>query len=165
MDGRSCGSLRDTTRTGTSTASTKSSATSQRRSAFPRPERWVNYVEDSVKATVDAYTGKLQLYQVGHGPVIEAWSKIYPGLFLPADQMPKGVAQQLTYPTQLFHVQFDDLYIYYHMRDPMYFFNMDDMWETREVMGRSSSGRPSRSRSSPRWLARPVACSRPETQG
>lgn len=109
---------------------------SDERSAFPRPERLVNYVEDSVKATVDAYTGKLQLYQVGHGPIIEAWSKIYPGLFLPAEQMPKGVAQQLTYPTQLFHVQFDDLYIYYHMQDPMYFFNMEDMWDDGdEVLG------------------------------
>jgi hypothetical protein len=27
------------------------------------------------------------------------------------------------------HIQFDDLYIYYHMKDPMYFFNMEDMWD------------------------------------
>lgn len=109
---------------------------SDERSAFPRPERLVNYVEDSVKATVDAYTGKIKLYQIGHGPIIEAWAKIYPGLFLPAEQMPDGIERQLTYPPQLFHVQFDDLYIYYHMKDPMYFFNMEDMWDDGdEVLG------------------------------
>ncbi len=109
---------------------------SDERSAFPRPERLVNYVEDSVKATVDAYTGKVKFYQIGHGPIIEAWAKIYPGLFLPAEQMPDGIERQLTYPPQLFHVQFDDLYIYYHMKDPMYFFNMEDMWDDGdEVLG------------------------------
>jgi uncharacterized protein len=34
------------------------------------------------------------------------------------------------------HIQFDDLYIYYHMKDPMYFFNMEDMWDDAdEVLG------------------------------
>jgi uncharacterized membrane protein (UPF0182 family) len=33
-------------------------------------------------------------------------------------------------------VQFDDLCIYYHMRDPMYYFNMEDMWDDGdEVLG------------------------------
>lgn len=109
---------------------------SDERSAFPRPERMVNYIEDSVKATVDAFTGQIRLYKIGNGPIIEAWSRIYPGLFVPADTMPAGVARQLTYPTQLFHIQFDDLYIYYHMKDPMYFFNMEDMWDDGdEVLG------------------------------
>jgi uncharacterized membrane protein (UPF0182 family) len=46
------------------------------------------------------------------------------------------VRKQLTYPTQLLHIQFDDLYIYYHMKDPMYFFNMEDMWDDAdEVLG------------------------------
>jgi uncharacterized membrane protein (UPF0182 family) len=50
--------------------------------------------------------------------------------------MPAGVRQQLTYPIQLFHTQFDDLYIYYHMNDPMYYFNMEDMWDDAdEVLG------------------------------
>ncbi|MFN2386027.1 MAG: UPF0182 family protein [Thermoanaerobaculia bacterium] len=109
---------------------------SDERSAFPRPERMVNYVEDSVKATVDAYTGQVRLYTISSSPVIAAWSKIYPDLFVPESKMPEGVRRQLTYPTQLFHVQFDDLYIYYHMKDPMYFFNMEDMWDDGdEVLG------------------------------
>ena len=37
---------------------------------------------------------------------------------------------------QLMHAQFDDLYILYQMNDPMYFFNMEDMWDDGdEVLG------------------------------
>jgi uncharacterized membrane protein (UPF0182 family) len=109
---------------------------SDERSPFPRPTRWVNYIEDSVKATVDAATGKVTFYKIKDDPVVRAWAKIYPGLFQPADQMPEGVKRQMTYPPQLLHIQFDDLYIYYHMKDPMYFFNMEDMWDDAdEVLG------------------------------
>ncbi|MGH9442515.1 MAG: UPF0182 family protein [Thermoanaerobaculia bacterium] len=109
---------------------------SDERSPFPRPTRWVNYIEDSVKATVDATTGEVKFYVIKDGPVIRAYEKIYPGLFTPGDKMPDGVRKQLTYPTQLLHIQFDDLYIYYHMKDPMYFFNMEDMWDDAdEVLG------------------------------
>jgi uncharacterized membrane protein (UPF0182 family) len=109
---------------------------SDERSPFPRPTRWINYVEDSVKATVDATTGKITFYKIKDDPVVRAWQKVYPNLFTPAEKMTEGVRRQLTYPTQLLHIQFDDLYIYYHMKDPMYFFNMEDMWDDAdEVLG------------------------------
>jgi hypothetical protein len=98
--------------------------------------RRVNYVEDSVKATINAATGQVQFYQIADDPVISSWADVYPTLFTDGDQMPAEVRQQLTYPLQLFHLQFDDLYIYYHMNDPMYFFNMEDMWDDAdEVLG------------------------------
>ncbi|NUN99218.1 MAG: UPF0182 family protein, partial [Saprospiraceae bacterium] len=109
---------------------------SDERSRRPRSERIVNYVEDSVKATVDAYTGAVRFYKISNDPVIEVWSRIYPDLFVEGSTMPPGVRAQVTYPPQLFHLQFDDLYIYYHMNDPMYFFNMEDMWDDAdEVLG------------------------------
>jgi len=96
----------------------------------------INYVEDSVKATINAATGQVQLYQIADAPVINSWAAVYPSLFTPGDEMPAEVRQQLTYPLHLFHIQFDDLYIYYHMNDPMYFFNMEDMWDDAdEVLG------------------------------
>jgi uncharacterized membrane protein (UPF0182 family) len=109
---------------------------SDERSRRPRPERMVNYIEDSVKATVDAYTGAVRFYKISNDPVIEVWSRIYPDLFVEGATMPPGVRAQMTYPPQLFHIQFDDLYIYYHMKDPMYYFNMEDMWDDAdEVLG------------------------------
>jgi uncharacterized membrane protein (UPF0182 family) len=93
-------------------------------------------VEDSVKVTINAATGQIQLYQIADAPIINTWAAVYPSLFTDGDQMPAEVRQQLTYPLHLFHTQFDDLYIYYHMNDPMYFFNMEDMWDDAdEVLG------------------------------
>lgn len=98
--------------------------------------RRINYVEDSVKATVHATTGQVRLYKIANSPVIDTWAQIYPNLFADGAQMPDGVRAQLTYPIHLFHIQFDDVYIYYHMNDPMYFFNMEDIWDDAdEVLG------------------------------
>jgi len=109
---------------------------SDERSPFPTPNLWANYVEDSVKASVDAYTGEISFFKISDGPVIETWASIYPGLFKPETEMPDGIRAQLTYPMHLFHVVFDDLYIFYHMQDPMYFFNQEDMWDDGdEVLG------------------------------
>jgi len=110
---------------------------SDERSRYPRPHRIVNYVEDSVKATVDAASGKLTFYRMTDDPLIGTWSDIYPELFVDGrTQMTAEVRSQLTYPLQYFHLQFDDLYIYYHMKDPMYYFNMEDMFDDAdEVLG------------------------------
>lgn len=109
---------------------------SDERALFPRQNRLVNYVEDSVKATVNAVDGQIKFYQISDDPVIATWASVYPDLFTQAEQMPVSVQQQITYPSHFFHLQFDDLYIYYHMRDPMYFFNLEDMWDDGdEVLG------------------------------
>lgn len=98
--------------------------------------RRLNYVEDSVKATLNAYTGQVEFYKIADAPVINAWARVYPGLFRDGSAMPDSVRQQLTYPVHLFHTLFDDIYIYYHMDEPMYFFNMEDMWDdSDEVLG------------------------------
>lgn len=109
---------------------------SDQRSPFPVEHQWVNYIEDSVKAVVNAYSGEVSLYRISDDPVIETWSRIYPELFKDVADMPQSLQKQITYPTQLFHYQFDDLWIYYHMNDPMYFFNLEDMWDDAdEVLG------------------------------
>jgi len=96
----------------------------------------VNYLEDSVKATVNAYTGQVQFYQISDDPIISTWAEIYPNLFIKDEAMPEEVRSQLTYPLHLFHIQFDDIYITYHMQDPVYYFNMEDMWDDAdEVIG------------------------------
>jgi len=106
------------------------------RSPFPSSNRWVNYVEDSVKAVVNAYSGEVSLYRISDDPVIATWAEVYPDLFKDISEMPAALKSQITYPTQLLHYQFDDLWIYYHMQDPMYFFNLEDMWDDAdEVLG------------------------------
>ncbi|MFC1765953.1 UPF0182 family protein [Planctomycetota bacterium] len=95
-----------------------------------------NYLEDSVKASVDASTGEVTFYQISDKPVIKTWAKIYPGLFTPGSEMPDSIRAQLTYPLHLFHIQFDDINIRYQMAESMYFFSEEDCWDDAdEVLG------------------------------
>jgi uncharacterized protein len=100
-----------------------------RRSITPRPVQRVNYVRDSVKATVDAYDGRVKLYRWQSEPVVDTWAEVYPELFADKASMPADVRAHVQYPSQLFHLQFDDLYIYYHMADALEFFNLEDAWD------------------------------------
>ena len=109
---------------------------SDQRSPYPVEHRWVNYVEDSVKAVVNAYSGEVSFYRISDDPVIETWARVYPDLFSDVSEMPESLRAHITYPPQFFHYQFDDMWIYYHMEDPLYFFNLEDMWDDAdEVLG------------------------------
>lgn len=108
------------------------------------PERIINYAEDAVKVTLDAYSGEIRFYKVADDPIVNTWQKIYPDLFEPDSTMPASVRAQLTYPLQWFHIQFDDIYKRYHQRDPIEFYNVEDLWddadETLGSLGRGLSG-------------------------
>lgn len=105
------------------------------------PERIINYAEDAVKVTVDAFSGAVHFYKIAGDPIIEAWSRVYPALFEPRSAMPAAVEAQLTYPLQWFHIQFDDIYKRYHQRDPIEFYNAEDLWDDAdEVLGSIGRG-------------------------
>lgn len=109
---------------------------SDRRSPTSGDPVRVNYAADTVKATVDAYTGRVALYRIADEPVIETWANAYPDLFLPSADMPVTLREQVQYPPQLFHAQFDDLFVYYHVPDAITFFNAEDLWDDAdEVVG------------------------------
>ncbi|UCC39660.1 MAG: UPF0182 family protein [Candidatus Aminicenantes bacterium] len=105
------------------------------------PERIINYAEDSVKICIDAYTGDVRFYKIAEDPIIDAWDKVYPGLFEPTPAMPEAVKAQLTYPLQFFHIQFDDIYKRYHQQHPIEFYNVEDLWDDAdEVLGSLGAG-------------------------
>jgi uncharacterized membrane protein (UPF0182 family) len=108
------------------------------------PERVINYAEDSVKITIDAFTGAICFYKIAEDPIVRSWERVYPDLFRPGSSMPAGVRAQLTYPPQWFHIQFDDIYKRYHQQDPIEFYNAEDLWddadETLGSIGRGLSG-------------------------
>jgi uncharacterized membrane protein (UPF0182 family) len=99
------------------------------RTTKPRPFRKVNYVQDTVKATIDTFTGAVNLYKWKDEPVVDAWQKVYPDLLKQKTAMPTALQEQVQYPPQLFHVQFDDLYVFYHQRQALTYFNQEDMWD------------------------------------
>jgi uncharacterized membrane protein (UPF0182 family) len=109
---------------------------SDRRSPGATDSASVNYAADTVKATVNGYSGEVGLYRIADEPVGATWAAVYPDLFQPASAMPETLREHVQYPTQLFHAQFDDLFVYYHVPDAITFFNAEDLWDdSDEVVG------------------------------
>lgn len=88
-----------------------------------------NYIRNAVKATVDAYTGKISLYVFDPSdPIIQAFESLFPKLFRPASEMPPDLRRHARYPEVLFRTQ-AEAYRIFHMRDPQVFYNKEDMWD------------------------------------
>ncbi len=95
-----------------------------------------NYVRNSVKAVVDAYDGTVTLFVVDPmDPIVRAWSKAFPGLFTPADQVPVSLRDHFRYPEDLFRVQ-TNLYGRYQFKDADQFFNRDSAWSVAQAVQR-----------------------------
>ena len=88
----------------------------------------INYIRNSVKIVVDAYTGATEFYVSDpDDPIIQTWQRIFPALFKPMSQMPADLHQHIRYPEDLFLIQ-ADIYRTYHMTDPQVFYNREDLW-------------------------------------
>ncbi|MEO9140312.1 MAG: UPF0182 family protein [Jatrophihabitans sp.] len=96
-----------------------------------QPNGLINYMQNSVKAVVDAYTGKVSLYswnqQQQPDPLLTTWSKVFPGLIQPQSSIPSALLPQLRYPTDLFNVQ-RFLLAKYHVTQPVGFYSGNDFW-------------------------------------
>ncbi len=103
----------------------------------------INYIRNSVKATVDAYDGDTHLYVFDSAdPLISAYRKLFPKLYEDASRMPSGLRAHTRYPEQLFRAQ-SDIYRVYHMRNPQSFYNNEDIWElSKYVSGQGSAPAP-----------------------
>ncbi len=89
----------------------------------------VNYIRNSIKVVVDAYNGDVTFYQIDPDDAIATTlGKVYPGLFVPGDQLPEDLRRHLRYPEDLFSIQANVLAAY-HMTDPQVFYTKEDLWE------------------------------------
>lgn len=90
----------------------------------------LNYIRNSVKATVDAYTGKVTLYAWDDAdPVLKAWMSVFPSTVLPMSQMSGQLMSHVRYPEDMFRVQRAILGSY-HVSDPTSWYQRDDQWKT-----------------------------------
>jgi uncharacterized protein len=93
------------------------------------PDEQVNYIRNSVKATVDAYDGTVHLYQWDEDdPVLQTYMKAFPGTILPKSEIEPELESHVRYPEDLFKVQ-RDILTRYHVDDPVDFFNQNDRWQ------------------------------------
>jgi uncharacterized protein len=87
-----------------------------------------NYIRNSVKAVVDAYTGEVTLYAYDESdPILRAWRKAFPDLFAPKSAISKGLGDHIRYPEDLFSIQ-TWIYASYHISNPDVFYSREDFW-------------------------------------
>lgn len=110
-----------------SSATTDSLTTATNSQQLQRP---VNYIRNSVKATVDAFDGTVSLYAWdANDPVLKAWSRAYPGTVLPKSKMSQDLLDHVRYPEDLFRIQRDVLG-QYHVTTAAAFYGGQDFWRT-----------------------------------
>lgn len=87
-----------------------------------------NYIRNSVKVIVNAYTGQVDFYTVDENdPVIKTYEKVFPGVFKTLDEMPGDLRKHIRYPIDLFMIQAEK-YTTYHMTDVEVLYNQEDKW-------------------------------------
>ncbi|HHS98524.1 MAG TPA: UPF0182 family protein [Chloroflexi bacterium] len=97
---------------------------------YSEPFQGVNYIRNSVKVAIDAYTGEITFYVVDpEDPIVRTYQAVFPDLFTPVEEMPRSLRDHWRYPEQLFRVQ-AEAYAAYHMEDPQVFYNKEDLWTT-----------------------------------
>ncbi|UAB97572.1 UPF0182 family protein [Dactylosporangium vinaceum] len=110
---------------------------------FPEPRQDVNYLRNSVKATVDAYTGEVKLYAFDEAdPVLKTWNKAFGGkLVQPRSAISESLMNHLRYPEDQFKVQ-RDLLSRFHVTSPEGFFSGQDFWEVPKDPANSTADQP-----------------------
>jgi uncharacterized membrane protein (UPF0182 family) len=92
------------------------------------PNSTINYIRNSVKATVDAYDGTVTLYAWDENdPVLKTWMKAFPGVVKPKSEMSEALISHVRYPEDIFRVQRDVLSLY-HVKNANAFYGGQDFW-------------------------------------
>ena len=92
------------------------------------PAGQVNYIRNSVKAVVNAYTGAVKLYQwSSKDPVLDTWMKAFPGVIKPRTDIPADLMPHLRYPEVLFEAQ-RQILAQYHVTQAQEFYGGQNFW-------------------------------------
>ncbi|SEQ38026.1 UPF0182 family membrane protein [Piscibacillus halophilus] len=86
-----------------------------------------NYIRNSVKVSIDAYTGEVNFYVADENdPLLQTYQNMFPDLF--TTEVPEDIRAHFRYPENLFQVQADK-WGTYHMSDLEVFYNREDTWQ------------------------------------
>lgn len=105
----------------------------------------INYIRNSVKITVDAYSGDVNAYIIEKphtDPMARVYAKMFPGVFKDISEMPQSLREHVRYPEALFKVQ-NFIFETYHMSDPSVFYQRSDQWtipSTAQLEGSAAEG-------------------------
>ncbi len=119
-----------------------SDAINPRSSFATLPTDQINYMRNSVKATVDAYDGTVKLYEWdATDPILKVWEKAFPGVVEKKSEIPSEALAHMRYPEDLFKVQ-REMLASYHVLDPKTFYEGNDKWEIPQDTSASTRKQP-----------------------
>ena len=129
----------------TLSTATTDALTANSTSITAQSNKTINYIRNSVKATVDAYDGNVVLYQWDEkDPVLKTWMKAFPNTVTPKSEMSKQLLEHIRYPEDLFRVQRDVLSAY-HVQTAAAFYGGQDFWRVPRdpsTFGANASAQP-----------------------
>ena len=112
----------------TLSSATSDALTANSTSITAQGNQSVNYIRNSVKATVDAYDGTVSLYQWDENdPVLKTWSKAFPKSIKPKSEISDQLMEHIRYPEDMFRIQRDILSAY-HVKTAAAFYGGQDFW-------------------------------------
>ena len=94
-----------------------------------------NYVRNSVKVVIDAYSGKMTFYDADpRDPILQAYSAAFPNMFVPISKMPASLQAHLRYPPDVFSIQ-SAIYGRYHLTNSGQFYAASNAWQLSPTAG------------------------------
>jgi len=145
IDGYTTSASYPYSQTTTLSTATTDALTANSGAVTAQANRNVNYIRNSVKATVDAYDGTVTLYQWDEkDPVLATWMKAFPGTVTPKSKMSAQLLEHIRYPEDLFRVQRDVLSSY-HVKTADAFYGGQDFWRVPRdpsTFGANASAQP-----------------------
>jgi uncharacterized protein len=102
----------------------------------------LNYIRNSVKAVVNAYTGAVTLYAWDpQDPILQTWMRAFPGIIKPKQDIPGYLTPHLRYPPDLFEVQRQVL-AQYHVLSAQAFYGGQNFWAVPNSPSDSQASQP-----------------------
>ena len=88
----------------------------------------INYIRNSVKVIINAYSGEVTFYATDkNDPILAVYQKIYPELFS-SEKIPEDITAHLVYPSYLYKIQ-SKIVERYHDIEADDLYRSDDVWE------------------------------------
>jgi hypothetical protein len=94
-----------------------------------------NYVRNSVKVVIDAYTGQMTFYAADpKDPILQAYEAAFPNMFTPLSKMNPQLQAHLRYPSDIFSIE-SAIYGRYHLVNPSAFYSASNAWQLSPTAG------------------------------
>jgi uncharacterized membrane protein (UPF0182 family) len=94
-----------------------------------------NYVRNSVKVVIDAYSGQMTFYDMDPSdPILRAYAAAFPHMFTPLSKMGAQLQAHLRYPEDIFSIQ-SAIYGRYHLSNPQAFYAASNAWQLSPTAG------------------------------